>query len=103
VMTVTPATGVVMTGLSQSELRLIPNPNTGVFRVTGALGVQTEEEVQLEVTNMLGQVVYHGVAKSRGGVLDAGIELGNNLANGMYMLNLTVGADHKAFHFVVKQ
>jgi|GEM_PF-1423722 len=103
VMTVTPATGVVMTGLSQSELRLIPNPNTGVFRVTGTLGVQTEEEVQLEVTNMLGQVVYHGVAKSRGGVLDAGIELGNNLANGMYMLNLTVGADHKAFHFVVKQ
>ncbi len=103
VMTVTPATGVVMTGLSQSELRLIPNPNTGVFRVTGTLGVQTEEEVQLEVTNMLGQVVYHGVAKSRGGVLDAGIELGNNLANGMYMLNLTLGADHKAFHFVVKQ
>ena len=37
------------------------------------------------------------------GVLNTTVQTGNNLANGMYMLNITLGAERKAFHFVVKQ
>jgi hypothetical protein len=62
-----------------------------------------DEAVTFEVTDMLGQVVYRGNTIARGGVIDTRIQLGNTLANGMYMLNMGVGAERKAFHFVVKQ
>jgi hypothetical protein len=102
-MTITPATGVGQVNLMGSDLRLYPNPNTGVFEVRGTVGVKTDVEAQLEVTNVLGQVVYRGSARTRGGELEARIELGGNMANGMYLLNVTVGESRQSFHFVVKQ
>jgi archaellin len=102
-MTITPATGVGHVNLSGSDLRLYPNPNSGVFEVRGTVGVKTDVEAQLEVTNVLGQVVYRGAARTKGGELEARIELGGTMANGMYMLNVTVGESRQSFHFVVKQ
>jgi hypothetical protein len=52
---------------------------------------------------MLGQVVYSGTAKARGGNLNERVELGSGLANGMYLLNISNGNDRKVFHFVLKQ
>jgi hypothetical protein len=94
------STGTVKLG--NSELRLMPNPNTGSFVVTGTLGVKTDEVVMFEVTNMLGQVIYRGSSKAQGGVVEARIDLGNDLANGMYLLNVTAGGDQRSFHFVLK-
>ncbi|WP_345079437.1 T9SS type A sorting domain-containing protein, partial [Nemorincola caseinilytica] len=64
---------------------------------------RADEAVTFEVTDMLGQVVYRGSTVAKGGTLEARIELTNTLANGMYMLNMSIGAERKAFHFVVKQ
>jgi outer membrane receptor protein involved in Fe transport len=102
-MTITPATGINNAVLANTNIRLYPNPNTGVFEVRGTVGVKTDVEAQLEVTNVLGQVVYRGSARTRGGELEARIELGGNMANGMYLLNVTVGESRQSFHFVVKQ
>jgi subtilisin-like proprotein convertase family protein/uncharacterized protein YjdB len=102
VMTVLTPTGVGTASLGNSDLRLMPNPNAGSFVVTGTLGVKTDEVVMFEVTNMLGQVIYRGSSKAQGGVVDARIDLGQNLANGMYMLNMTAGGDQRSFHFVLK-
>jgi hypothetical protein len=102
VMTVLTPTGVSTATLGKSELRLIPNPNAGSFVVTGTLGVKTDEVVMFEVVDMLGQVVYRGSSKAQGGMVDARVDLGQNLANGMYMLNMTAGGDQRSFHFVLK-
>jgi hypothetical protein len=59
--------------------------------------------MNVEVTNMLGQVVYSSEVTAKGGVINERIELNNTLANGMYLLNLSNGSDRKVFHFVVKQ
>jgi len=103
VMQVNGTTGVANTGITASDLRLMPNPTTGAFVVSGTLGSQADGEVTLEVTDMLGQVVYRGSPAVRGGVLNERVQLGSNLANGMYMMNVSNGNDRKVFHFVLKQ
>jgi hypothetical protein len=103
VMEITDITGVTTGVIGNSEIRLSPNPNNGGFRISGTLSTTIDESVTFEVTDMLGQVVYRGNATARGGVLDTHIQLSNTLANGMYMLNMGVGAERKAFHFAVKQ
>jgi len=48
-------------------------------------------------------VVYHDDVVAQKGVLDEKIQLGNTLANGMYLLTLHSGSDKAVFHFVLKQ
>jgi hypothetical protein len=61
------------------------------------------EKVELEVVDMLGQVVYRGSAAMINGSMEASIDLGNSLANGMYLLHAGTGAGRQSVHFVVKQ
>ncbi|MBX2907812.1 MAG: Ig-like domain-containing protein [Taibaiella sp.] len=103
VMKVNATTSVASTGVAASELRMMPNPTSGAFVVTGTIGNKASEVVNLEVTDMLGQVVYRGQTTTKGGELNASVQLTGNLANGMYMLNVSNGSERKVFHFVLKQ
>ncbi len=87
---------------SGSDVRLVPNPNKGQFTVKGTLAA-SNEEVTLEVTNMLGQVIYTSKVMTQNGVINEQVKLNNSLANGMYMLNLRSGSDNTVFHFVIEQ
>jgi Glycine rich protein/Secretion system C-terminal sorting domain len=86
-----------------SDVRLVPNPNKGVFTLKGTLGSADDQEVSLEVTNMLGQVIYTNKVMSHGGTINEAIQLSNTLANGMYMLTLRSGTENSVFHFVIEQ
>ncbi len=92
---------------SNSDIRLIPNPNKGVFNLRGTIGIPVgignDQEVYVEVTNTLGQVVYKNKIMAAGGIINERIELNGNLANGMYLLNLRSGSVNSVFHFVVEQ
>ncbi|MES2702625.1 MAG: Ig-like domain-containing protein [Bacteroidota bacterium] len=101
VMSVTPL-GVGTAGQG-SDVILAPNPNKGQFTVRGTLAVNADQEVNIEVTNMLGQTVYSSKVMARNGVIYEQLQLGNTLANGMYMLNMTAGGERKVFHFVLEQ
>ncbi len=94
-------TGVQNIGAVNSDIKLLPNPSKGIFTVKGTLG-SSDEEVSIEVTNMLGQVIYNTTAQARNGVLNERIEL-MNVANGMYILNLRSGSEQKVFHVVIEQ
>ncbi len=89
--------------ITSSDIVVVPNPNKGTFTVKGTLGSIATSEVTLELTNMLGQTVYKGEVKARNGRLDERIQLSGNVANGMYMLNVRSGGEHKVFHIVVEQ
>jgi hypothetical protein len=86
-----------------SNVSLVPNPNKGIFTVKCSLGMTADEEVSLEVTNMLGQVIYSSKVIARNGELNERVDLGNNLANGMYILNLRSGTESKVFHMVIER
>ncbi len=85
------------------DVRLIPNPNKGAFSLKGTMGTTTDEDVYVEVTNMLGQVVYKNKVVTKNGVIDEQIQLSGSNANGMYLLNLRSGTHNTVFHFVVEQ
>jgi hypothetical protein len=95
------ATGV-NTLAAVADLTVIPNPNNGAFTVKGNLISATDEEVSLEVTNMLGQVVYSSKNIAVNGNINEQIRL-TNLANGMYLLNVRSASANSVFHFVIEQ
>jgi hypothetical protein len=57
----------------------------------------------VEITNMLGQVIYTARIMTHRGIINENIQLSNTLANGMYLLNLRSDSDNKVFHMVVEQ
>jgi hypothetical protein len=96
-------TGVGQINTAGADIRLLPNPNKGTFAIKGTLGTTSNEEMSLEITDMLGQVIYSSKVQVHNGEVDEHIALSKNLANGMYILNLHSGADSKVFHFVLEQ
>ncbi len=95
--------GVQQINSSTSDIKLIPNPNKGVFTIKGTLNTTADEDVSIEITNMLGQVVYTTKVQARNGDLNERVQLGSSVANGMYILNLRSGSDKQIFHIVVEQ
>ncbi len=89
--------------IGQSDIRMMPNPTEGEFVVNGTLATRNNAEVNLEVIDMLGQVVFKGTTIAKAGQLNERVKLSNSLANGMYMLNVRSGGELKVFHFVLKQ
>jgi hypothetical protein len=85
------------------DIRLLPNPNKGDFVVKGTTGLADDKELTIDITDMLGQIVYTGKVTTKAGNLDAHIRISNTLANGMYILNLRSENEKKAFHFVLQQ
>lgn len=73
------------------EIGLYPNPNNGQFNIKGQLSnAVTNETVTLKITNALGQTVYNQVYPASGRTLDMPVSLGDNLANGLYTVNIIV-------------
>lgn len=69
----------------------------------GTVGSVADEAVTLEVTDVLGQVIYKAKTVAPGGRLNETITLNNKLANGMYILNVQSGTENKTIHFVIEQ
>ncbi len=85
------------------DIRLVPNPNNGIFTLSGSLGTTVDEEATVEVTNMLGQVVYTARFNTRNGEINEKISLSSNLVNGMYLVNLKAADGGKVFHMVIEK
>ncbi len=87
---------------SASDIRLVPNPNNGIFTLSGTLGSITDKDVVVEVTDLLGHIVYKDNIPVLNGKVERTIQL-NGISNGMYLLNLRSSAENKVFHIVVEQ
>jgi hypothetical protein len=93
----------VQTLTGAPELTLAPNPNSGDFVISGTLGGFTANNVDLVVTNMLGQTVFSQKVEAASGVLNERITLSSALPHGMYLLNVLSGDQRQTFRFIIKQ
>ena len=93
--------GVPQLAQGSSSVRLIPNPNKGMFTISGSLAERNDHDVAVEITDMLGQMVYKNNIRCIGGNIDEPVSLNNYLANGMYLLNLRSGNENIVLHFVI--
>jgi len=87
----------------EDNITLYPNPNNGQFMITGTLATITDEDVDMEVINMLGQIIFKSTARAQNGNVEKSIELQGNLANGMYLLNIRAGSSTRILRFVVER
>ena len=101
-MTITPVTGVSAV-VSNMSLMLYPNPNTGDFIIKGSVAAGSGEPVAIEITNLLGQTVYKGSITSANGNINGKIALGNDLSNGIYLVNLRCAEETQVIHFVLER
>jgi hypothetical protein len=91
---------------SASDIIVIPNPTTGRFTVKGSLGAIATagpEDVLLELTNTLGQVVYSQKILVKNNSVDETVSVEKYLPNGMYLLSLRSATETKVFHLVIEQ
>ena len=84
------------------DVVLMPNPNKGTFAVKGKTATAAGEAINIEITNMLGQVVYSKTSSTHSGRINEQI-ITTGLASGMYVLNISTATDHQAFHFVIEE
>jgi hypothetical protein len=76
---------------SHFYVSVYPNPTTGLFTFEICLEDMPEEMLLLKVINSLGQTVYSGQEKNVSGCVKETIELSNELAPGIYILQMTLG------------
>jgi hypothetical protein len=91
------------TAVIAEDVTVIPNPNHGVFTVRGTIGLPSEDQVSLQITNMLGQTIYTATAIKKDSELNEQITLGSNISNGIYLLRVSCGESQKFFHIVIEQ
>ena len=85
------------------SVKILPNPNHGDFIIKGTTGITEASVVTLEVTDMLGQVVYSNQLTLADGIINERVILSNTLANGTYLLNLRTANTQNVFHFVIEK
>jgi hypothetical protein len=95
--------GVGSVNNAAGDINVVPNPNKGEFMIKGSLGSTADQDVSFEITNVIGQVVFKNTVSAKGGKLNERIVIGNNLANGMYMITLHSALGTKVLHMVVEQ
>ncbi len=97
------ALGTPAYSLSGDVLNVFPNPSNGMFSVKGSFGNGNSSEVQLEVSDMLGRIIYSNNAPVNAGQLNTGITLNNGEANpGLYILTVRSGTQSQVFHILVQ-
>ncbi len=97
-----PGANTTITGTEGSDLFVSPNPSKGVFTLKGNLSGNSDAVVSLQVTDMLGRVIYKNKVTAANGIMDEVIDLGN-VPNGMYLLTVHSDIDNKVFHIIVRQ
>lgn len=85
-----------------SNLAIFPNPNNGTFTVKGSSAAWHDADVSLEVTDVLGQVVYRKSVVPRNGGINEQVALDKAIPNGMYLLHVKSGAGNSVVRVVVQ-
>jgi FG-GAP-like repeat/Secretion system C-terminal sorting domain/Bacterial Ig-like domain (group 2) len=88
--------------LAGSAIQVVPNPNNGSFVIRGTLAAGADDVLSVEITDMLGRVIYTDQFATQNGNVDQAIKL-SNVQNGMYIVTLRTGAENRMFHIVIEQ
>lgn len=82
---------------NNSAFTLFPNPSNGTLTLSG----NTEGQVNIEVSDMLGHTVYKGTAIAQNGMINERISLSNSPPAGTYIMRLGSDQVNETFHFVI--
>jgi hypothetical protein len=97
--------GVGVTNINKTGfgVQVIPNPNKGDFTIAGTLEDLTEHNVQISITDMLGQVVTTTTATANAGSFSTQIFMSGKIASGVYLVNVTTGTEHQVLQLLLEK
>ena len=96
------AMGVSTITANEVNCTIYPNPNAGSFALTGTW-LEGDDEATIEIIDLLGQVVYKKAINITNSKIDEQVQIGGNIASGMYMLRINSTNAHKAIRFSISQ
>ncbi len=73
------------------QLKVYPNPNTGLFTIELNMPFINAEKVKLRIVNILGQQVYDKGLEAKDQNIKEVVELDKSLPPGIYILQVTIG------------
>ncbi|MES2139698.1 MAG: Ig-like domain-containing protein [Bacteroidota bacterium] len=73
------------------QMKVYPNPNTGLFTIELNMPFINEEKVKLKIVNIVGQEVYHKGLAAKDENIKEVVELDKSLPPGIYILQVTIG------------
>ncbi len=79
-------TGINSLSESNSTLNLYPNPNNGEFRLALS-GLTGNNNAEVQITNLLGEVIYTTTMPVNGGTINRDVNL-QNVSNGTYFVRI---------------
>ena len=79
--------------MGNGSVNIIPNPNKGVFNITGQLSV-SNNPVTIKVSDITGRVVYLKEIQTSNGTINANVELTNGVSAGIYVLNIIADGEN---------
>jgi len=82
---------------------LFPNPSTGTLTLSGAINTVSDADLNIEVYDIVGHLVYTGKTKSQSGYVREQIDLGSNVAPGAYLLRVNSESVSQVFRFVISR
>jgi hypothetical protein len=95
--------GVQQVTAATGSINIIPNPNKGIFNIVGSLGTANDQQLTIEITDLLGRVVYNNKVVAQNGKVNSRVELSKSVANGMYLVTVHTETENYVFHVVVEQ
>lgn len=93
-------TAINPVSVTTGNIELLPNPNNGTITVRACFNPVNDEDMFLQVTDMLGKVVYKNTLQAQNGILNTQIIL-NDVADGIYLLNARSGNETYVSRFVM--
>ncbi len=85
------------------SLTLAPNPNEGVFQLTGNWGAGSGSSGVIQIIDVQGREVFKSVIENASGSCNESIVLPTELAEGVYSLRVYSGTTSKALNFVIRR
>ncbi len=94
--------GVAYTGMAGDKVYLVPNPGNTRFSIEGMTRI-ADATVTLELTDMVGNVVYREVRPVTNGIMDKEVELDSRVASGTYLLHIITSEGRKVVRLQVEK
>ena len=95
--------GVPLVALPGNNLVVAPNPNKGDFIVTGSFNQSVTRVVNYTITDVLGQPVFKQSGNAVNGQVNQEIKLGDQLTDGIYLLQINSGDYNQVVHLVIEK
>ncbi len=86
-----------------ADFTVVPNPNNGEFVLKGNVGVDKDMEVVIDITNMLGRIVYTHKMNAQGGLVNDHIVLDEGMAKGMYLITVRYEGGSKVMYLLINK